>query len=116
LVRHNAEYAGIGQIEAEHQLAGIFRLASTKASLRIRFPNIVGADVDLDVDRGLLLLRRQRAGSVRILERKVLVYCASTFNWEEGPLLRRAVAVVMGSLLERVLSDGTGFALNSLVS
>src|SRR5713101_881878 len=94
----NAEYAGIGQIEAEHQFPGIFRLAfDRKRHLVFVFRDIVGADVDLDVDRGLLLLRRQRSGSVRILERQVLgVLRQHVQLGRRGRLGRRAVAVGHG--------------------
>src|SRR5258708_10133097 len=95
---HNAEYAGIGQIEAEHQLAGIFRLAfDRKRHFIFVFRDIVGADIDLDVDRGLLLLRRQRARGVRIIERKVLgVLRQHVQLGRRGRLGRRAVAVGHG--------------------
>ncbi len=68
-LRHvqNAEYAGIGQIEAEHYLAGVFRLAfDRKRHFVLVFGDIVGADIDLDIDRRLLWLRRQRGWRVRI--------------------------------------------------
>src|SRR3984957_9952310 len=66
---HDPEYAGIGEIEAEHDLAGVFRLAfNRKRHFELGFGEIVGADVDLNIDRRLLLLRRQRGWSVWVLE------------------------------------------------
>src|SRR6478735_9064231 len=116
---HDAEYAGIGQIEAEHQLAGILRLAfDRKRHFVLVFRDIVGADIDLDIDRGLLLLRRQRARSVRILEGQVLrVLRQHVQLGRRGRLGRRAVAVGHGSLSWNVVERAdSGFALNSLIS
>ena len=69
----DAEHPGIGQLEAEHQLAAVLRLAfDRQRHLIFVLGGTVGADIDLDIDRRLLLLRRQRAGCVRVLEREVL--------------------------------------------
>ena len=70
---YDPKHPGVGEIEAEHHLAGVFRLAfDRKRHFEFIFGDIVGADIDLDIDRRLLLLRRQRAGGVRIFERQVL--------------------------------------------
>src|ERR1700738_384613 len=54
---HDTEHPGIGQVEAEHHLAGIFRLAlDRKRHFEFVFGDIVGADIDLDIDRRLLPL------------------------------------------------------------
>ena len=79
---HNAKHAGILQVEAEHQLSGAFGLAlDRQRHFELVFGEVVGGDVDLDVDRRLLLLGRQRGRRVRIFERQVLVYCANTLSW-----------------------------------
>ncbi len=97
---HNAEYAGIGQIEAEHHLAGIFRFAfDRKRHFVLIFGDIVGTDVDLNIDRRLLLLRCQRGRRVRIFERQILGILRQHVQLgRRGCLGRRAVAVGHGSL------------------
>ena len=95
-LRHidDAEHAGIGQLEAEHHLAGVFSLAlDRERHFELVFREVVGGDVDLDVDRRLLLLRRQRGGRVRILERQVLGVLRQHVELGRGLLGRRAVAV-----------------------
>ena len=112
-LRHvdDAEHAGIGEIEAEHHLAGVFRLAfDRKRHFVLVFGDIVGADVDLDIDRRLLLLRRQRGRRVRIFERQVLgVLRQHVQLGRRGRLGRRAVTVGHGSLSWSVRA-GAGFA------
>ena len=95
-LRHvdDAEHAGIGELEAEHHLAGVFSLAlDRKRHFELVFREIVGGNIDLDVDRRLLLLRRQRGGRVRILERQVLGVLRQHVELGRGLLGRRAVAV-----------------------
>ncbi len=99
------EYAGIGQIEAEHHLASVFRLAlDLKRHLVFVFGGIVGADVDLDIDRRLRRLRRQRAGCVRIFERQVLGILRQHVQLgRRGRLGGRTVTVGHGSLSWNIL-------------
>ncbi len=95
-LRHidDAEHAGIGEFEAEHHLAGIFSLAlDRKRHLELVVRKVIRGDVNLDVDRRLLLLRRQRGGGVRILERQVLGVLRQYVELGRGLLGRRAVAV-----------------------
>ena len=66
------EHAGIGELETEHHLAGVFGLAFDRQHhLELVLGEVVGADIDLNVDRRLLLLRRERGRRVRILERQI---------------------------------------------
>ena len=109
-LRHvqDAEYPGIGEVEAEHHLAGVFRLAlDRQRHFVLVFGDVVGADVDLDVDRRLLLLRRQRTRCVRILERQVLGVLRQHVELGEGPLREvRRCRWSWKSLLERFQASG----------
>ncbi len=117
LLRHvdDAEYAGIGEIEAEHHLAGVLRLAlDRKRHLEFVFGDIVGADIDLDVDRGLLRLRRQGGRRIRILERQVLgILCQHVQLGRGLPRGARRYRWSWKSLLGRA-SGGRILQLNSL--
>ena len=75
VLRHvgDAEDAGISELEREHDLAGGLGLAlDRQRHLELLFAEIVGADIDLDVDLGRLALLLERAGRIRIFEREVL--------------------------------------------
>ena len=102
---HNPEYAGVSQIKTEHHLAGIFSFAFyRKRHFEFVFGDIVGADVDLDVDRWLLSLRRKRTGRVWILERQVLGVLRQHVELRRrGRFGRRAVAIGHGSVSWSVL-------------
>src|SRR5947209_10972665 len=102
LRRHvqDAEDAGVGQLEAEHQLAAVFGLAlDRQRHLELVFGNIVGGDLDLDIDRWLLLLRGQRGRRIRILEREVLGILRQNVQLRSRSSFgRRAIAVGHDSL------------------
>jgi hypothetical protein len=92
---HDPEHTGIGEVEAEHHLAAVFGLAlDRKRHFELVFGDIVGADVDLDIDRGLLLLRRQRGRRVRILERQVLGVLRQHVQLGSGGRLGRCAIAV----------------------
>jgi hypothetical protein len=60
----------------------------------IVFGNVTGVDVDLDVDRRLLLLRRQRSRRIRVFKRQVLGVLRQHVQLRRrGRLGRRAIAV-----------------------
>ena len=83
-LRHidDAEHAGIGELEAEHHLAGVFGLAlDRKRHFELVFREIVRGNVDLDVDGRLLLLAAPGRRGVRFSNDRSLVYCASTLSW-----------------------------------
>ena len=95
-LRHidDAEHAGIGQLEAEHHLAGVFSLAlDRKRHFELVFREVIRGNVDLDVDGRLLLLRRQGGGGVRILERQILGVLGQHVELGRGLFGRCAVAV-----------------------
>src|SRR5262245_36264102 len=67
------EYARIDELELEQDRSGGVRLAlDLEFHLDVGLAHGLGADVDLDVDRRLLLARLQRARGIRILEREIL--------------------------------------------
>ncbi|MGY3645548.1 DNA polymerase III epsilon subunit [Bradyrhizobium sp. LM4.3] len=75
VLRHigDPEHAGIGEFERKHDLAGGLGLAlDRQGHLELLFAEVVGADIDLDVDLGRLALLLERAGRVRIFEREIL--------------------------------------------
>ena len=110
---HDAEHAGIGELEAEHHLAAVFGLAlDRQRHLVLVLGDVVGADIDLDVDRRLLLLRRQRGGRVRILERQVLGVLRQ--HVELGRGLPRGAPLPLVMKLSPEVASGDRFRLNSL--
>src|SRR5271169_835082 len=119
-LRHieDPEHAGIGEVEAEHQLAAALRLAlDREGHFEFIFGDVVGTDVDLDIDCRLLLLRRQRGRSVRVFERKILgVLRQHVQLGRRGRLGRRAVTVGHQSLSWNVLSERAGLRPNSPIS
>src|SRR5262249_33326213 len=75
LSRHvlDAKNAGEGQIEGKQNRSGGLGLAfELERDFIIGLRELLDADVDLDVDGGLRLLRRQGARCVRILKREIL--------------------------------------------
>jgi hypothetical protein len=98
-LRHvdDAEYPGVLKIEAEHHLAGVFSFAlDRQRHFELALGEVIGGDVDLDIDRRLLLLRRQGAGGVRIFERQVLGILRQHVKLGRGLLGGCAVAVAVG--------------------
>ena len=70
---NDAEHAGIDKLEAEQHLAGILGFAlHGERHFVLAFGEIVGADVDLNIDLGRLRLRGERSWRVRIFERQIL--------------------------------------------
>jgi len=89
-----SEHAAIDQLETEHDLAGVLGLALDRnRHLEIIVADLVGADIDLDVDLRRLGLRRQRARRVRILERQVLGILRQHIELRRRALGRGAVAI-----------------------
>src|SRR5439155_11152846 len=92
LLRHilDAEDAGEGQVEGEQHRAFEFRLAfELERNLEVSRRQLADADIDLDVDRGLRFLRRQRARGVGVLEREILDVLAEHAQLRPGLLLLR---------------------------
>ena len=66
----DAKDAGEGQIEGEQDGSGAFRFAvEVEGDLVIGFGELLDANIDLNIDGGLRLRRRQGARRVRVFER-----------------------------------------------
>jgi len=89
------KHAGVSQFEAEHHLSAALGLAlNRKRHFELVLGDIVGVNIDLNVDRWWLLLRRQRRWRIRIFKRKVLgVLRQHVQLGRRGRLRRRAIAV-----------------------
>src|SRR6266478_2455937 len=93
----DAENPGKDQVEAEQDGAGHLGLAlEAQLHFNIGVRERFGVDVNLNVDRGLLLSGRQRARCVRILEREILDVLGK--NIELRRLTRRRPAIGVGHL------------------
>jgi hypothetical protein len=67
------EHPRIGQVEGEqHLVAGLGVALQRQVDFEIGLGQLLGVDVDLDVDLRRVLLRRERARRVRVLEGQVL--------------------------------------------
>src|SRR5262245_57480811 len=81
------EHAGECQVEREQRYPFDFGLTfELERHLEIGWCELAHPDVDLDVDRGLRFLWRERPRRIRVLEREILDVLAE--DTEPGPGLR----------------------------